>query len=161
MRKKPLPALSVLFLLSALVALSGCQSVSAFFVGQKVDPNLTIPLPEDTVKAGTWQTFDIAITYSARPSANNLEISGSAKLSQHYQQMYDKVKRLEIYLFFLNRDLEVLRTVELTTSLFASTYQQIDFSRTLPRPAGTEAISFGYRGEAIARDGYQYFDELP
>lgn len=161
MRKATLPTLSVLFLLTALATLSGCQSVSSFFVGQKVETNLSIALPEGTATAGTWQTFDIAITYSARPSANNLAISGSAKLSQHYQQMYDKVKRLEIYLFFLNKDLEVLRTVELTTSLFASTYQQIEFSRTLPRPIGTEAISFGYRGEATARDGYQYFDELP
>ncbi len=153
--------LVLLLLCLALASLVACQSVGSFFVGRSVEPNLRVPLTAASPQTGTWQTFDLTIRYSVRKHADSLDISGHAELGEHYQTLYTRLKRLDVYLFFLNSDAQVLETVALSSGLSSDINQQMRFNHSLRLPPGTTDISFGYRGEVTSLDSYASFDELP
>jgi hypothetical protein len=161
MKKRIYSKLTGLFLIVALAGLFGCQSVSSFFVGETVEPELGVPLTAGVLQKGTWKTFDVVISYSAEMGADRLDIYGHAGLGEHHRMMYDSLKHLDVYLFFLNNDSAVLETVLLATNLSSSIDQQVEFMKILPLPPGTRAISFGYRGATTSLDGNASFDELP
>lgn len=160
MKNNNLSKLIVLSLLVVAAGLFACQSVSSFFVGRTVSEHLRIPLAENTVQNGTWETFDLVINYSVESRGDKMTISGQTELGEHYQRMYERLNRLEVYLFLLNGESAVLETVQLASALTTRTDQRMDFRKSLPLPAGTRAISFGYRGEATSMDGHSSFDSL-
>jgi len=153
--------LAGLFLVMTLTGLVGCQSVSTFFVGRPVDKTLTIVLPEGQIRNGTWNTFDVVIDYSANKHDGQLDLSGSVRLTDRYGILYESLNRLDVYLFLLNSDGNILKTVALTGALSTTIDQRLNFSQRLALPAGTSAISFGYRGKVSSMDGGATFDELP
>ena len=153
------PILCLLF--SVLILLTGCQATKDYYVGNRVESNLTIPLTIGHSTSGLWQTFEMEIHYSAHMDHEYLDLSGQGSLGEHYRQMYDKVQQLEVYVFFLDGKSAVLKTAVLDPVLIMRTEQKFNFKKTLPLPPGTKAISFGYRGKVSSFEDTTYFYELP
>lgn len=152
----------LLILIGLPILLTGCQTTSNYFAGTRVEPALQIPLRPGETKSGVWQTFEMIIQYDAEMGQENLRISGHGELSQHYQLLYSKLRRFDLYLFVLDDEHRVLKTVTLHPGLLLDTEDKIPFDRTVSLPANTAGLSFGYSGKADSAEGdTDVFWELP
>jgi hypothetical protein len=139
---------------------SGCLPSQALYVGNKVTAE-KVALSKDASQVGTWETFDIKIAYDFVVKGQNLDISGQAELGDHQKMVYDHVRSLDIYLFFLDHDSRVLLTEPLDRSFSGSTEQTVSFARSYKIPTGSKALSFGYSGQVAEQDGQMTFYLLP
>lgn len=152
----------VLYLFVCLFALltSGCLQTQELYIGNKVTTE-QVSLEPNTHVAGTWETFDLIIAYEFVAKDDILNISGQARLGDHQRMIYDVVRNLDIYLFFVDNDSRVLLTQPLNRTMIGSTEQKAFFSHSYTIPAGTRSLSFGYSGVVTEREGQLYFHQLP
>ncbi len=101
---------------------SGCLPTQELYVGNKVTAE-QVPLESNAVRSGTWQTFDLTIDYNFVAKGDVLEISGQAVLGDYQRMVYDIIRSLNIYLFFLDDESRVLLTEPLNQTLTGSTEQ--------------------------------------
>ena len=145
----------------ALVLLvSGCLQPQALYIGNKVTAEKVV-LNKEASQVGTWETFDLKIAYNFSVKGDLLEISWEAELGDHQKMVYDHVRSLDIYLFFVDHDSRVLLTQPLDRSFRGSTEQTQSFTRSYQIPGGTKALSFGYSGQVMEQDGQMTFYLLP
>ena len=142
------------------LAMTGCTPTSELYIGKPVTSAPVVKLQKDANSAGTWQTFDVTINYTYAVKEGILEIAGQGELSQHYQTVYNRVRRLRVYLFLLDGDSLVLETVDIPAFL-TSTEDKFTFSKSFKDNESFRGLSFGYRGVATDMDGQAYFDSLP
>jgi len=140
--------------------ISGCLLTQALYIGNKVTAE-KVALRKDAPQVGTWETFDLKIAYDFVVKGQDLDISGQAELGDHQKMVYDHVRSLDIYLFFLDHDSRVLLTQPLDRSFRGSTQQTVFFTRSYKIPDGAKALSFGYSGQVAERDGQMTFYLLP
>lgn len=150
-----------LTLTSLLIIASGCVEIPMLYHGNTVSSVPVIALQEGSPNAGRWETFDLIIDYKYIQKGDRFEISGKASLSQHYQMTYDSLRRMCVYIFFLDKDARVLETAFLVNEWFGSTQDIQEFSKTYKVPIGTTGFSFGYFGEVSAEMGNNTFYKLP
>jgi hypothetical protein len=153
---------TVLLIVVCMLALlvSGCLPTQALYIGNKVTAE-KVALSKDASQVGTWETFDLKIAYKFAVKGDILEISGQAELGDHQKMVYDNVRSLDIYLFFLDHDSRVLLTEPLDRSFGGSTEQTVLFTRSYKIPAESKALSFGYSGQVAEQDGQMIFYRLP
>lgn len=140
--------------------MSGCLQTKELYIGNKVTAE-QFPLEKGTTQSGRWETFDLKIAYEYVDNGDVLDISGQASLGDHQQMIFDIVKSLDIYLFFLDKDSRVLLTEALDRSMGGSTQQTTDFKRSYKIPDGAKAFSFGYSGKVSSEADQQTFYLLP
>lgn len=152
----------VLYLFVCLFALliSGCLQTQQLYIGNQVTTE-QVSLQQNTPVAGTWETFDLKIAYEFIVKDDILDIAGQARLGDHQRMVYDIVRKLDIYLFFVDNESRVLLTQPLNRTMIGSTEQTAFFSRSYKIPAGTRSLSFGYSGVVTEREGQLSFYELP
>jgi len=143
-----------------VLLLSGCLQTKELYIGNKVTAE-QIPLVKGSTQTGTWETFDLKIAYEFADNGDVLDISGQATLGDHQQMVYDIVKSLDIYLFFLDKDSRVLLTEALDRYIGGSTQQATHFKQSYAIPDNAKAISFGYSGEVSSEADQQTFYLLP
>lgn len=151
-----------LLIFSCLLVLlvSGCLQTQELYIGNKVTAE-KVELRKDAPQVGTWETFDLKIAYEFVVKGQDLDISGQAELGDHQKMVYDNVRSLDIYLFFLDHDSRVLLTEPLDRSFAGSTQQTVSFARSYEIPVGAKALSFGYSGKVAEQDGQMTFYLLP
>lgn len=152
-----LAAIAALFLLS----LGGCQNVASFHVGGKVPSADSVPLLTGGPHQGTWDSFEIIIPYTYEQRGSTLDISADCRLGPHYQSLYNRLSRLDLYLYFVDESNTVLATSLLTSAYRQTTDETITFRRTLAIPSGTEGFSFGYQGAVSELEDYFMFYKQP
>lgn len=150
--------LTVSCLLALLV--SGCLQTQELYIGNKVTAE-KVEIKKDGPQVGIWETFDLKIAYEFVVNGQNLDISGQIELGDHQKMVYDRVRSLDIYLFFLDHDSRVLLTQPLDRSFQGSTQWTQSFTRSYEIPDATEALSFGYSGQVSEQDGQLSFWLLP
>ena len=150
--------LSASCLLALLV--SGCLQTQELYIGNKVTAE-KVELRKDAPQVGTWETFDLKIAYEFVVNGQNLDISGQTELGDHQKMVYNRVRSLDIYIFFLDHDSRVLLTQPLDRSFRGSTQEAVSFTRSYEIPDGTKALSFGYSGQVTEEDGQMSFWLLP
>ena len=143
-----------------VLLVSGCIKTQALYIGNKVTAE-KITLGKDAPQVGTWETFDLKIAYNFVVKGQVLDISGQAELGEHQKMVYDSVRSLDIYIFFLDHDSRVLLTEALDRPFTGSTDQTVPFKRSYKIPDGAEALSFGYSGQVGEQDGQMTFYLLP
>ncbi len=158
---KAFPARILLLATVTLCGLFACQNPATFFVGRPVEPILQIPITTAATQNGVWETFDLVINYTLYNNGDQIEVTGKAELGEHYQRLYNRVTQLDLYLFLLDGNAAVLKTIPLNGSLLRSTGEEITINTTALKPAGLKALSFGYRGSVASLDSHTSFDELP
>ena len=146
--------------LLALVA-SGCVETAMMYRGNTVSSVPVVALEENGPNAGTWETFDLTIEYDYAQDGNVLEITGEVALNQHYQLTYDHLRRLYIYMFFVDENSQVLETFSFVGIMTGSTEDRLRVSRSYVVPTGAVGISFGYEGAAGDMDSHSSFYKLP
>jgi len=156
--KEKFTCLSLTCLLSLA---SGCIQIPMLYHGNTVSPEHVVALQEHSPAAGRWETFDLIIDYKYLKKGDRFEISGQASLSQHYQMTYDGIRRMYVYIFFLDKDSRVLETDFLINAWYGNVRDIQAFSKSYKIPVGTTGISFGYSGEVSAEMGNKTFYELP
>jgi hypothetical protein len=148
-----------------LLAVAGCVPMAEMFQGNSVSSGQLVAIQETGLHEGHEQNFDIIISYEFVRDGDVLEISGHAILTDRYPRLYDSLKYMYVYLFFLDDASRVLTTVSLASSLANNIDERFEFSQSLKVPSGAVAISFGYDGlasEGGGRDGGSYaFYRLP
>ncbi|MBE0576989.1 MAG: hypothetical protein IH613_13985 [Desulfuromonadales bacterium] len=132
---------------------SGCVEPSRMYYGNSVSPDKVISIQNGGSHKGYVETFDVVINYEFVRDGEVLDIVGQAALSERNQLLFASLRKLFVYLFFLDENSRVLETVSLTGALTGDTYERLGFSRTLKVPAGSVGISFGYSGEANESNG--------
>lgn len=146
--------------LLAFVA-SGCVQTAMMYRGNTVTSAPVVALQENGPNAGIWETFDLTIEYEYAQDGNVLEIIGEVALSQHYQITYDHLRRLSVYIFFVDENSQVLETLSFVGLMAGSTEERQRLSRHYKIPPGAVGISFGYEGAAGDRDSHVSFYKLP
>lgn len=132
---------------------SGCIQTSRMYYGNTVSPDKVISIQNVGSHKGYVETFDVVINYEFVRDGEVLELVGQAALSERNQLLYASLRKLFVYLFFLDENSRVLETVSLTGALTGDTYERLGFSRTLKVPAGAVGISFGYSGTVSEGQG--------
>ena len=151
--------LLIVFCLLALL-ISGCLQTQELYIGNKVTAE-KVALGKEDPQVGTWETFDLKIAYEFVVNGQNLDISGQIELGDHQKMVYDRVRSLDVYLFFLDHDSRVLLTQPLDRSFQGGTQWTESFTRSYEIPDGTKALSFGYSGQVTEQDGQLSFWLLP
>ena len=157
---KSVKTLFLIFPCIITLLLSGCLSPQELYLGNKVETE-QVALVRGVPQSGTWQTFDLNIAYNYLTTAENIDISGQAELGDHQKMVYDRVRSLDIYLFFLDPEARVLLTEPLNRTFGGTTDQKMTFKRSYKIPSGTVALSFGYSGKVEELDSQMYFYQLP
>jgi hypothetical protein len=132
---------------------SGCVETSRLYQGNTVSPYDVISIQNGGPHKDYVVTFDVIINYEFVRDGEVLELVGQAALSERNQLLYASLRKLFVYLFFIDEHSRVLETVSLTGALTGDTYERFGFSRTLKVPAGAVGISFGYNGTASEGNG--------
>ncbi len=140
---------------------SGCVETVSMYHGNKVSNVQVVTLQEGVQNAGTWETFDVVVDYSYLKEGEVLELTGNVELGQSYQMTYDRLRYLDLFLFFTDEGSRVLETVAFRGFLTNTTDDQRKFTRSYNVPAGTVGFSFGYNGAVGGRDGHITFSQLP
>ncbi len=140
-------------LLIAGLLLTACQSISSYYRGYRTDAANRIDLPSTGEREGKWRTFDLTLDYRLKRVDDQLQIDGDARLSLHYQLTAIRLKHLDLYLFFLDKEGRVVETARLATALTGEIEQPVDFARRLKLPESTSTLAFGYDGVAYADEG--------
>jgi len=157
---KPVRTVLLIVICTLALLVSGCLPPQALYIGNQVTAE-KVALSKDASQVGTWETFDLKIAYKFAVKGDILEISGQAELGDHQKMVYDHVRSLDIYLFFLDHDSRVLLTEPLDRSFRGSTERTLFFTRSYKIPDGTKALSFGYSGQVAEQDGQMSFYLLP
>ena len=144
-----------------LTLASGCVDLPMLYHGNTVSSVPVVDLQEGTPTTGRWETFDLVIEYKSIKKSDILEISGEASLSQHYRMTYDGIRKMYVYIFFLDKDSRILKTAYLVNAWFGNTGDIRQFSESYKVPIETAGISFGYSGEVSEDKGNKTFYELP
>ena len=146
-----------------LLILPGCQtqSVSSYYHGLQANPTESLPLPGKELQKGKWQTYDLLLDYQYQTEGNSLKISGATTLSDFYQINMNFLRKLDLFLFFLDKDAKVVETAQLLKVRSSSLDSPLSFNQTIEIPQAAKAIGFGYQG--ITRDiaDLTRFDHLP
>ena len=150
----------LVFSCALVLLVSGCLQTQELYIGNKVTAE-KIALGKDSPQVGTWETFDLKIAYEFVVKGQDLDISGQIELGDHQKMVYDNVRSLYIFLFFLDHDSRVLLTEPLDRTFMGSTQQTVSFTRSYKVPAGAKALSFGYSGKVAEQDGQMTFYLLP
>jgi hypothetical protein len=132
------------------------------YQGNLVSPAMhVVALQEGGSSAGTWKTFDLTIDYEFAQEGEFMDLSGRAVLSEHYEMNYDSVRKLFVYMFFLDEKSRVLNTANLVRNLSGDADEVMTFSHRYSVPPGTTSFSFGYQGTAREVRTLTSFYELP
>ena len=150
----------LVFSCALVLLVSGCIQTQALYIGNKVTAE-KFAIGKNAPLGGTWETFDLKIAYDFVVKGQDLDISGQIELGDHQKMVYDHVRSLDIYLFFVDHDSRVLLTQPLDRSFRGSTEQTQSFTRSYKIPDGTKALSFGYSGQVMEQDGQMSFYLLP
>ena len=143
------------------IVISGCGETAMMYRGNTVSSVPVVTLQEDFPRAGTWETFDLVIDYEFAQDGDVLEITGEVALTQHYHIVYDRLRHLYVYLFFVDTNSQVLETFSFVGNLTGSTEERLRVSRRYKIPIGATGISFGYDGAAGDCESHTSFYKLP
>lgn len=147
-----------------LLVVAGCVETSMMYQGNSPSPAMhVVSLQQGENQAGTWETFDMTINFKyTLQSADVLEISGQAFLSEHYQMNYGNLSRLDVFMFFLDESSRVLKTAKVTRAMTGDIAEIMTFSGQYAVPAEAKSLSFGYDGSTDeVYEGGASFYELP
>jgi hypothetical protein len=147
-----LPLGRLTLLLAAALILFGCQSTATYYQGYKAD-NDSISALTDPAAQGSWETFDINLTYQYDQTGDMLKISGAANFSLYYEMNITRIKNMDLYLFFLDENSSVLETARLNKFGYYQPEDQLSFAGNLAIPPGAKSFAFGYRGQAFEEGG--------
>lgn len=146
-----------------LFSITGCQtqSISSYYHGLQTNSTESLPLPGKERQPGKWKTYDLLLDYQYQADGNSLKITGDTTLSDAYQINMSYLRRLNLFLFFLDKDSRVLETAQLLKMVSGDLGTKFSFKKTLEIPPSTKAISFGYDGIAKGGQGRTRFEHLP
>jgi len=147
--------LAMVITVLATLILAGCQvqPVATYYRGYKSVNESATPLVRGESHQGQWQTFDMRVDYRADVGQNDISIAGTATLGQYYLMNTNRMRSLDLFLFFLDENSKVMRTVELSNGLMQWPEEILTFNQNVKVPAGASSFAFGYRGEAYHDTG--------
>ena len=143
-----------------LLLFVACIPASELYLGKTVSPEDMIRFDAMSGEKIVWETFDLIMTYNYSLQNNVLDISGTGELSQHYQLMYTKIRNLRVYLFLLDENDTIIKTV-LLPSNWMGPEDRFTFQIKVITTEKISALSFGYSGSAYDMDSRSYFYQLP
>jgi hypothetical protein len=147
----------LLITISSLLAITACtKPISQFYNGCLVESSAVL-----TDKSGTWETYDVSMKFVSVKSEDALSFSGRVELTPNYQLVYNQLRFFNLYLFFVNDQNIVLKTVPLLNSVADSAETIMSFDVSSKVPKGVTAIALGYSGSVYERDNYSSFSMLP
>lgn len=157
-----------LFILATMV-MTGCQATETFYQGYKADNESISKLSTPGTQQGSWKTFDLDLNYQYEYKNNVLDISGTVNMSFFHEINSSRIRKLDIYLFFLDEASKVLETALLSRTSIDYLDFGLQFSKNLQVPTGAKSFAFGHRGEAVESGGddlrggggVRFFYDLP
>ncbi|RLB64751.1 MAG: hypothetical protein DRH08_09015 [Deltaproteobacteria bacterium] len=139
----------------------GCVELAMLYHDKTVSNAPVVALQEGSAITGRWETFDLVINYQYTKKVDSLKISAQAALSSHYQMTYDKLAKMRVYIFFLDKDSRVMETALFADTWSSNTRDVQEISSSYKTPPGTAGFSFGYSGQVRDGKSTDNFYKLP
>ncbi len=138
--------------LSAMVAasiISSCSPGVLTYKGAKVTQMNRMILLKQGEQQGVWKTAELSVSYNYQLTPDDLKLNGTTELIGGLSQGFRWIKRLDVYLLFLDRQGVVIECPLIYSSMANRVIDTIPlkFETTLPVPEGTYTVSFAYEGE--------------
>lgn len=137
-----------LFVILAVVALTGCSSKFFTYKGATLTQENYIVELEQGEQQGVWKTNELAINYRYHLTPESLKISGVVNLIGGFAIGFNSVDRLVVQLLFSDNQGVVIDNVNIYAADHRHSIQFIpmSFEAVVPVPPNTTAISFAYDG---------------
>ncbi len=137
-----------LLILLTSVTLLGCQTITSYYQGYEVRNDSIVSLSTPDSGDAKWKTFDIELSYRYDHQGETLALASEANLGLYYEVNVGHIRKLDLYLFFIDDNAKVLETVELASALSSDPDLVLNFDKVLKVPVNAQAFAFGYNGEA-------------
>ena len=146
--------ISVLLLMAAAAffLVTGCQPVAQLYNGNLYKDIKTFPLDVSETTQASLETFEMKTSFDYRTGGPVLSISGTAAMGTHYQLMYDRIKVLNLFLFFLDDSNYVIDGVRLYHGYYVDSDATFPFEQEVPIPAAATQIAVGYEATFTSTD---------
>lgn len=146
----------------------GCTPTAEFYQGNRVASEQAVRIVPGGPHQGTFETFDLVVNYAYAQDGDSFKINGQATLGDHYRRLYSRLNYLHVYLFCLDSDDRVVKTISLVHALTPDPKELFAFERAVNLPSGATGIAFGYDG-SVSESGdnsesggsHSYFFQLP
>lgn len=132
-----------------ITTLSSCSSALFTYKGTEETQKDHIIVLDRGDQQGAWKTNELSITYKYHLTDSALKIEGNTDLTGGFATDFRWVKRLAVYLLFLNKQGIVIDSPLIYSigSCRAIDMIPMMFEKTLPLPEDACAFSFAYDGE--------------
>ncbi|WP_022663974.1 hypothetical protein [Desulfospira joergensenii] len=148
-KKRTAALLQSLGWLLLAMLLAGCAGKAFTHKGLWFGKEDRILLQKTESQKGNWQTRDVDIEYSFQRDAQDLQISGEVKLGDYLINGFTTLDKFRLNLYALDAGGFVLDSGSIAFfghGLYLGGPGKMTFTRRLPMPADTAAITFGYTG---------------
>ena len=151
-------------LLFVFIQLSfACSGVNPLSPGAWVEEKNRVPVLQEGLQKGSWQTPDLSIEYELKKEANKLQISGVVDFGGHITKGFSTLEYLYIYLHALKDNGIVLKTMPVRTFGYRQHFDllgKMSFNGhfDMSGDVAIVAVAFSYSGTVMEGGGRTTWD---
>jgi hypothetical protein len=127
---------------------SGCANFITPEIGAVARKEARIPLVENGMQEGVFETNDLKISYSLSGVGERITLSGSLVFDRSLTNSFPTIESFFLRMNFLDIEGRVIETVDITPiySRLWRAPEKLELSDSRVLPAGSKAIAFNYFG---------------
>ena len=127
---------------------SGCANFIKPEIGAVARKEARIPLVENGVQEGVFETNDLKISYSLSGVGEKITLSGYLVFDRSLTNSFPTVESFFLKMNFLDIEGRVIETVDITPiyNTFWRVPEKLELSVSRMLPTGSKAIAFNYFG---------------
>ncbi len=159
---------SLLLYLSVFFFTTGCHPVAKLYNGNVYKDAKIFPLDVAETTPAEFEAFQLKTSFTYSADSSDLAISGTAAMGNHYQLIYERIKDINLFLFFLDDNNYVIDGTRLYNAFNKDSSSTFPFKSKLRIPATATKIALGYEVNMSSSDsegdpsgGGDWFYRLP
>ncbi len=139
-----------------LVSLLGCQPTTfTFYKGASAVDMDAVSLTAARQGVQHWQDLYVTVDYRVKQQGRTFDIEGDLTFSDNPKLLYTHVRDLKLKAFFVDKDLRVVKYLDIARTLSTNLEAATGFSKSLQLPDEAVALTFGYEGVFVDSDPEQ------
>ena len=146
---------SLIFYFLAMIFLMGCVSG---YAGKMVPLQHRIAAAEGGPHRGLWTGKHIEFNYTYSRTSDQVDISGDISFTK--SSVYKSARDFTLWMHFVDSEGKIVESIALLNTSSFGTGQKIN-KQNLSLPAGTNSLTFSYRGESGSREDPYIFHGSP
>lgn len=138
----------VVAIFASVLLISGCVSYLTPKLGSLAQEDSILKLDTLGDKPQEWETDEVQLKFSTLITGDEIELSGDLIFTPMLTNTYNKIKRFNVKMSFVDTQRQVLSTIDITPmiSKFNTAPEKSKLHVRTQIPQGAEAIAFNYYG---------------